>query len=142
MTNVSNSFSLNNLNPATTTMFTANVGSVLRLCRPAGYPPWPIDNKPESTETLNLEYEAMGFKLLEPIYGKFIRLEELTDDDTCVYYQHEKSGRQIISYYANGAIVPIVFYAVVQGITVHDHASIYMGGPAFATYYAETPQEE
>ena len=130
--------STSNLDPATTTTFAANVGSVIKLCRPAGYPPWPIDNKPNDIE--NTDTERIEFKLLEPIHGKFIR--DTTAVDACVYYKHERSGKQVISYYAGGSIMPIMFYAVVQGILVHDHASVYMGGPAYATYFAETPQEE
>lgn len=128
-----------NLDPSTTTMFTANVGDVIKLCRPAGYPPWPVGNPPGGA-VISEETQRIGFRLLDPVCGKFIRTT--TAADTCVYYSHEKSGRQVISYYAGGSVVPITFYAVVQGILIHDHASIYMGGPAYATYYAETPKEE
>jgi hypothetical protein len=130
--------SVSNINPATTTWFTASIGDTIRLCRPAGYPPWPTDNAPTNIDST--EYERVGFKLLEPYCGKFIDITN--PNDTCVLYKHEKSGKQIIAYYAGGAIVPITFYAIVQGILVHDHASVYMGGPAYATYYADTPAEE
>jgi hypothetical protein len=140
MATATNSMLASNLDPATTTTFAANVGDVIKLCRPAGYPPWPIDNPPSEIAGIDASKERLGFKLLDPVCGKFIR--DYSARDTCVYYSHEKSGRQVISYYAGGSIVPVTFYAVVQGILVHDHASVYMGGPAYATYYAETPQEE
>ena len=136
----STTISVSNINPATTTWFTASVGDTIRLCRPVGYPPWPVDNPPSDTGSVDSEHDRNGFKLLEPYCGKFVN--DTSSRDACVYYKHEKSGKQIVTYYAGGAVVPVTFYAVLQGIVVHDHASVYMGGPAYATYYSDTPQEE
>ena len=124
------------------TTFVANIGDVIKVCRPLGYPFFPRGatdaDKEAHTPT---ETSAYGFHILDSDLGKFTRLGELSSDTACVYYLHEKSGRQIIRYIASGAIVQTEFYAIIQGITIHDHASVYTGGPAYATYYAELPEE-
>lgn len=122
--------------------FTASVGDTIKIGRPAGYPPYPRDYDVKSvTPSSKPEYESFGFKIGDQKLGKFVRLSEVNWDSGFIYYKHEKSGKQVIEYISNG-IRTIAFYIIVSGIQVHDHASIYQGGPAFATYYAETPREE
>lgn len=122
-----------------TPTFVASVGDTIKINRPVGYPPYPHDARPE-TSSPN-ESEAWGFKIGDTKLGKFVRTGEVNWDSGFVYYKHEKSGRQVIEYISNGLQI-VSFYIIVSGIQVHDHASIYQGGPAFATYYAETPRGE
>ena len=125
------------------TTFVANIGDVIRICRPLGYPFFPSNATDEDKASHTpSKTAAYGFYIMDTDLGKFTRLDELKPDTACVYYLHEKSGRQIIRYIASGAVVRTEFYAIVQGITIHDHASVYTGGPAYATYYAELPEEE
>ena len=127
------------LNSPNVTTFTASVGDVIKITRPLGYPVYPPGKTPEDITTS--DYEAYGFKILDQELGKFVRLDEVNLNSGFVYYEHLKSGRQIIRYKSQ-SIVNTLFYIIVQGIQVHDHASIYQGGPAFATYWAETREEE
>lgn len=139
MANESNILNASTTNPATTTFFAANVGDVIRIRRPVGYP-----HRGAGSGESEKKYECLGFKIMNEDLGHFVRTEneEYTPDNSlCVYYKHEKSGKQVIQYNANGGLKPIVFYITIQGITVHDHGSIHMGGPAYATYYAEVPEE-
>jgi len=77
---------------------------------------------------------------LDQKLGKFIRLNDVNSKSGFVYYEHLESGRQIIRYKSQ-TLTTVLFYIVVQGVQIHDHASIYQGGPAFATYYAELPAD-
>lgn len=118
--------------------FSASPGDVITICRPGGFPPWV--EAPEGTSGDD-PYERNGFVIVDRNLGKFIGTNAA--DDGCVDYKHEKSGKQIIQYLAGGCIASnVVFEIIIQPTTVHDHASVYQGGPAFATYYAKTPQEE
>ncbi len=120
--------------------FTAAVDDVVLVCRPQGYPPWAGDTPSSAVKN---DYEVYGFKILNPELGKFIDTDSVTGSSGCVKYLHEKSGKQIIQYTAAGAVNPdAAFFMIIQPVPVHDHASVYQGGPAFATYYAKTPQEE
>lgn len=127
------------LNSPNVTTFTASVKDVIKITRPVGYPAYPRGKEPAEPTVTN--YEAYGFKILDQSLGKFIRLDEVDYRKGYVYYQHEKSGRQIIRYKSKN-LHDVLFYIIVQGIQIHDHASIYQGGPAFATYWAETREEE
>lgn len=126
------------LNSPNVTTFTASIGDVVKITRPIGYPPY-VPGKTPVGATAG-EYESYGFKILDQNLGKFIRTGEITSKSGFVYYEHLKSGRQIIRYKSK-SITDILFYIIVQGIQIHDHASIYQGGPAFATYYAELPAD-
>jgi len=127
------------LNSPNVTTFTASVGDTIKISRPIGYPPYAAGKVPAILT--KGEYEALGFKILEQSLGKFVKLDGISLESGFVYYQHTKSGRQIIRYKSK-SIMDTLFYIVVQGIQIHDHASIYQGGPAFATYWAETREEE
>jgi hypothetical protein len=127
------------LNSPNVTTFTASVSDVIKITRPVGYPPYAPGKAP--AEPTTNEYESYGFKILDQNLGKFIRLDEVDLNSGFVYYQHLKSGRQIIRYKSQ-TLTDTLFYIIVQGIQIHDHASIYQGGPAFATYWAETREEE
>ena len=126
------------LNSPNVTTFTASIGDVIKITRPVGYPPYAPGKTPSApTKT---EYEVYGFKILDQQLGHFIRLSEINLNSGFVYYEHLKSGRQIVRYKAQTLTVTL-FYIIVQGVQIHDHASIYQGGPAFATYFAELPED-
>ena len=78
--------------------------------------------------------------MLEDSLGKFINITDVTWSDGFVYYEHERSGRQVIRYLSHG-LIDVTLYMMVQGIEVHDHASVYQGGPAYATYWAQVPAD-
>ena len=134
-----------NPNSPNVSSFTVSVGDVIKIQRPAGYPPYPRSTENSSgfaipEEVVTTEEEAYGFKVLETSLGKLVRLDEVDWRDGFVYYEHERSGRQVIRYISHG-IIDVTLYMIVQGIEVHDHASVYQGGPAYATYWAEVPAE-
>jgi len=112
------------------------VGDSVRLYRPHGYLGVEYTNS-------NTEIYRFGFKILYPTLGKFIA--DSGDAGTAaapgarswVTYLHEKSGKQVIEFMSS-ELGTHKFHIVIQGVLVHDHASIAMGGPAFATYYSET----
>jgi len=113
-----------------------SVGNVVKLYRPYGYPPvaWPADKNPD--------YYKNGFRIIDTELGKFIiGTGDSGSNSRCVYYKHERSGKQVIQYYST-ALGTHVFYVIIEGILVHDHASIHQGGPAFASYYTEIPQSQ
>lgn len=122
------------------TTFVANVGDLIKICRPLGYPFKIRGQLPEGYTPTNTS--AYGFTVVDSELGEFEDIGSLESDTACVYYRHKKSGRQVIKYKSRGSITETEFYAIVQGITIHDHASVYTGGPAYATYYAELPEEE
>ena len=111
--------------------FTVGVGDTIRLTAPQGYPPVQFD---ETNEEYGTKYKN-GFEILEKELGSFT-----SDDagDAAVVYRHDKSGKQIIRY-TSSCLSPryIYFYAILEGVAVHDHASVPQGGPAFATYYSD-----
>ena len=118
-----------NLDSENIVEFTVSVGDTIKLCPPPSYPPMSFTN----TDT---EKYLKGFLIMRPGLGKFTG--SLGD---CVKYKHDKSGKQIIQFASRG-LGEKYFYAIVSGITVHDHASIAQGGPAFATYFADVPAEQ
>ena len=126
------------LNSPNVTTFTASIGDVIKITRPVGYPVYSPGKVPIAPTVS--KYEAYGFKILDQSLGEFIRLDEVTLKSGFVYYEHLKSGRQIIRYKSQ-SLTDTLLYIIVQGIQIHDHASIYQGGPAFATYYAELPAD-
>ncbi len=122
-----------NLDSENIVEFTVSIGDKIRLCPPIAQPAieFTADQLSEKPD-----HRLKGFTILNDKLGEFTG-----EDGDCVIYYHTKSGRQIIQYNSMG-IGYKVYYAIVDGIIVHDHASIHEGGPAFATYYAETPREE
>jgi hypothetical protein len=112
------------------TVATCRVGDRLKICAPVTY--LPADTSKNDT------YHRNGFTILDEDLGEF---EAENIGDMCVYYKHNKSGKQIIQYISQD-LSQKVFYLVIDGIVVHDHASIPQGGPAFATYYSETRRRE
>lgn len=121
-----------NLNSENVVRFTVSVGDAIKLCPPVVYPP---EGKPSGDEFSETQYLA-GFTILQPDLGVFEGMSE--GSNMCVKYRHTRSGKQIIQYASIG-LGDIKFYAVVDGITVHDHASVYQGGPAYATYWSQVP---
>lgn len=118
-----------NLDGENVIKFTIRVGDTIQLCPPIAYPPY---------KTLNGTKELAGFKLLDEDLGDFEGMS--ANSNMCVKYKHKISGKQIIQYISRG-LGEKNFYAVLDGVLVHDHGSIFQGGPAFATYFAEgTPK--
>jgi len=109
--------------------FACRVGDKIKITRPLGYPPIEFTG-----DNYDPKYYLNGFVIKYQNLGEF----EGGIDETAVYYRHKVPGRQIIEYVSNG-LGQYRFQAVLEGITVHDHSSVYTGGPAFATYYAEVP---
>jgi hypothetical protein len=105
------------------------LGQTLKLYRPIGYKGIEFSSDTNTKEARN------GFMLMQPNIGEFT--EDSGDDNkSWVLYKHNKSGKQVIQFISN-ELGYHVFTLTVQGIQVHDHASIAMGGPAFATYFTE-----
>ena len=111
------------------------VNQQLKIFRPNGFP-----GKPH--EGLTSEVARGGFKILYPALGKFIG-DSGGSPISWVIYQHLRSGKQVIEFLST-ELGTTKFHLVAQGVQVHDHASIEMGGPAFATYYTEptTPTQQ
>lgn len=85
------------------------------------------------------ESKANGFEIIgDKSIGKFV--DKAKAGKNSVIYEHLKSGQQIIRYTGH-SILTVTFYLVVDGITIHDHASIAMGGPAYATYFTEIAKD-
>jgi len=104
------------------------VGDVVEICHPIFC---------KGVETTGESVKAKrGFRLIYPDLGDI----ELGTKWNCVEYHHKKSGQQIIEFVEN--LGSRRSYLVMETVSVHDHASIPMGGPAFAAYYTETPKEE
>jgi len=110
-----------------------SVNDKLKLCRPIGYKPVTWEEGANEGIYLN------GFRVVYPELGKFEGTPE--GDTNCVYYRHEKSGRQVIEF-MSADLGKHYFYLILEGIVVHDHASIPQGGPAYATYYSEPEEVE
>jgi hypothetical protein len=115
--------------------FTIGVGDTVRLCPPVNYLPVSF---PEDPEKYDPNYFLNGFIVLDHSLGK---LSVATGSNMCVYYTHNKSGRQIIQY-CSDSLGLRNFYAILEGVVVHKHDSIAQGGPAFATYWSGLAPEE
>lgn len=124
-----------NIDSQNTVSFALSVGDKVKLCAPVNYLPVTFPSGADYDE----KYYLNGFILLDQGLGEFEGAP--SGSNLCVYYRHKKSGRQIIQY-SSGSLGETTFYAILEGITVHDHASIPQGGPAYATYWAETREEE
>ena len=108
-----------------------SVGDKVKLSRPVGYPPVTWENDAD------VKIYLKGFRVVYPELGEFDGLVDAAGDR--IYYKHLKSGRQIIEF-VSLFLGRHYFYLILEGIVVHDHASIPQGGPAYATYYSE-PEE-
>jgi hypothetical protein len=139
-----------NINPNSPNVstFIVSVGDIIKIQRPPGYPPYPISGKdgntdgfavPESAKEPTI-HKAYGFTVLDTNLGEFIIQSKFGWSDGYVFYRHDRSGRQAIRYLSHG-IIDVTLYMLVTGIEVHDHASVYQGGPAYATYWAQVPAE-
>jgi len=115
------------------TTFAANVGDKITIFRPVGYPYYPPDKLPEEVKTAT---ECLGFRLRDEDLGEFTDFDDISYELGYVIYQHNKQGQQIISYTSH-IMYDTTFYLIIQGLLIHDHASVYTGGPAYATYYTE-----
>lgn len=124
-----------NIDSQNVVSFALSVGDRVKLCAPVNYPPVTFPDDPK----YDAKYYLNGFIVLNQGFGEFEGTP--TGSNLCVYYRHKKSGRQVIQY-SSDALGETTFYAILEGITVHDHASIPQGGPAFATYWAEAREEE
>ena len=109
------------------TVISCRVGDTVLLTRPLYYKG--IEQGDNPKETIN------GFRIIYPELGEFV--DYSTDEGkSWVKYQHNKSGQQIIEFVSHDLGVT-TFSCIIQGVTVHDHASVDMGGPAYATYYSD-----
>lgn len=79
-----------------------------------------------------------GFRLSDPDLGKL--KEASSGKQRCVDYLHEKGGVQVIEL--RSASGRFSYIEIGGTIKVHDHASVPMGGPAYATYYSEYEDDE
>lgn len=125
------------------TYFSCIVGERVLLHRPAGYKgiKFKYTEGPNINPktSVHIDYYRYGFRILFPELGKFIS-DSNDVNRSYVIYLHEKSGEQIIEFVSD-ELGSFKFYVVIQGITLHDHASIAMGGPAYATYFTKQNQE-
>jgi len=117
--------------------FSVPVGGAVRICH--SYFFRGIEFRSDDAD--QNKYMKRGFRIIYKNLGEFV------DDDSlgwnCVKYQHTKSGKQVIEFVED--VANKRSYLVMQTVPVHDHASIPMGGPAYATYYSEpvnTAEEE
>jgi len=105
--------------------FSCVVGDKIKICHSNFY------RGISFTDTSDTRYLLKGYRV---VYKNIGELED-SDEWNCVVYKHLKSGRQIIEFTEDVAFRKSYF--VMQGVVVHDHASIPTGGPAYATYYSE-----
>lgn len=122
-----------NIDSENTVSFAVGVGDTVELVRPLGYPP--IDYS--DADSYDPKYYLNGFRILDEAIGEF----EEASGNMGVIYKHNQSGKQVIQYTSDG-LTTMSFYAILQGITIHDHASVYQGGPAYGTYYANILAQE
>jgi len=120
------SYSTSSIDQRTATFFTVGVGESIRICPHITDPPATADNNSTSGS-------VRGFILSNTEIGELI---EDPKSEICVIYKHKKSGKQLLIY-PTGGLSKRIFYAVLTGIVPHDHASVYQGGPAFATYFSD-----
>lgn len=111
----------------TQTTINCIVGDVFMLTRPLHYKG--IEQGDDEEISIN------GFRIVYPELGKFTGHSTDTGK-SWVEYTHSKSGAQIIEF-TSADLGRYVFTCVIQGVSVHDHSGIPMGGPAYATYYSE-----
>lgn len=117
--------------------FSVTVGGEVRICHSSFFKG--IDNN--STDSEGLKHNQRGFRIVYKALGEFVADND--QDRNCVRYKHLKSGRQVIEFTED--VANRRSYIVMQSVLVHDHASMPMGGPAYATYYSEpiiTSEEE
>jgi len=107
--------------------FSIVVGGSVKICHSEFFNGIAFDTTTEA------KYAQKGYRIVYKPLGEFI--EDGTLDWKCVKYKHNKSGKQIIEFTED--LSNRKSYLVMQGVVVHDHASISMGGPAYATYYSE-----
>lgn len=103
------------------------VGDELEICHPLFC---------EGVEMSGGAKALRGFRLVYSDLGDI----SAGDKWNCVKYHHKKSGKQVIEFTEDLGFRKS--YLVMETVSVHDHGSIPMGGPAFATYYSGAPEEE
>lgn len=105
------------------------VGDELEICHP-------LFSGGVEMETSGATKALRGFRLIYPKLGDI----SAGDKWNCIKYHHKKSGSQVIEFTEDLGLRKS--YLVMETVAVHDHGSIAMGGPAFATYYSGPPAEE
>lgn len=76
---------------------------------------------------------TQGFGISEPTVGKL----EATDNKDCIeikYTHLQPAGQTICFFGIDGRVSRVNIIRVL----IHDHTSIYQGGPAHGTYYSES----
>jgi hypothetical protein len=107
---------------------TCGVGDVITICH---------SNLKRGIVTGSIEGVINGFRMVYPDLGE---LDESTKGWNCIKYHHRQPGIQVLEFIEDRALERSTL-EIHGGIMVHDHASIQMGGPAFATYYTEIEDE-
>ena len=110
-------------------IFSVVVGGEVRLCHSYFFKG--IVNNSEGSESQ--KYNQRGYRIVYKQLGEFV--EDKDQEWNCVRYKHTKSGKQVIEFTED--VANRRSYIVMQSVPVHDHSSIPMGGPAYATYYSE-----
>lgn len=105
------------------------VGDELEICHP-------LFCKGVEMKSAGETKALRGFRLVYSDLGDI----SAGDKWNCVKYHHKKSGKQVIEFTEDLGFRKS--YLVMETVSVHDHSSIPMGGPAFATYYSGAPDEE
>lgn len=103
---------LGEMKPGVST-FTCMVGDKVRVC--------------------HSKFDSGSFRI---VYSKLGVIEEDSANPGCIVYNHRKSGKQIIEFTSDNP-GGTKSYLVMNTVDVHDHASVPMGGPAYATYFTE-----
>lgn len=120
------------------TTISCMVGDRIQLVRPTYKGVSYIAATGSDGESLDEDYYRFGFRILFPNIGKFID-DSGDEGQSHVVYLHEQSGQQIIEFVTT-ELGTFTFYVMIVGIPIHDHASVAMGGPAYATYFTESDQ--
>jgi len=116
---------------ANTAYFSCIVEDYVKIIRPEGF------RGVVYNSGLDSKVFQYGFEVMYPKLGELISKNSAdSTQQSWVIYHHKKSGQQVIKL-TSDYLGTNEFFFVLRGITIHDHASIYMGGPAFATYYSE-----
>ena len=116
-------------NPGVQT-FSVHIGGEVSICHSEFYKGIEYDTSEDPNSD---KYLKNGFRITYRNLGEFVNDPSL--DLRCVRYRHLKSGKQVIEFTED--VANRKSYVVMQTVPVHDHASIAMGGPAYATYYSE-----
>ena len=72
-----------------------------------------------------------GFCVEDDAVGEIV---EVKSEELAVVYHHKKSEKNSIWFFA---ITGEIAVCNITAVPIHDHSSIVMGGPAFATFFSD-----